>query len=267
MDFGGLSVGVSCHDTLAEGFQAAHLRLDPAAGVVSGPALPERPSVVPRRVQGVVAGACSRAVFFPETSVLSDRDDRNGAALDDGLMAAACVVGAVGGDRAYLLACWDLAEQVGQHGAVAVAAGGEFHRSDVRCGRVHGQRDLAPLASALHPVLASLPFAIAEELDPSAVDQQVQRTVRTAIRDLDGQGLLPAAQRGKVRPGPVQASQAQQAGHHSSGLRNGNLNRTLTVKQNCMAASENTAGRPGRPSRGARQVMSLSTQMSRDPAS
>jgi hypothetical protein len=47
--------------------------------------------------------------------------------------------------------------------------------------------------------------------------------------------------------------------------RNGNLNRTLIDKQNCMAASENTAGRPGRPSRGARQVMSLSTQMSRDP--
>lgn len=159
MDFGGLSVGVSCHDTLAEGFQAAHLRLDPAAGVISGPAFPERPPVVSRRAQGVVAGACSRAVCFPETSVLSDRDDRNGVAFDDGLVAAACVVGAVGGDRAYLLTCRDLAEQVGQHGAV-----------------------------------------------------------RTAIRDLDGQGLLPAAQRGKVRHGPVQAGQSQQAGHHSGGL-------------------------------------------------
>jgi hypothetical protein len=72
--------------------------------------------------------------------------------------------------------------------------------------------------SALHPVLASLPFAIAEELDPGAVDQQVQRAVRTAIRDLDGQGLLPAAKRGKVRHGPVQAGQSQQAGHHSGGL-------------------------------------------------
>jgi hypothetical protein len=53
------------------------------------------------------------------------------------------------------------------------------------------------------PVLASLPFAFAVELDPVAVDQQVQRAVRTAIRDLDGQGLLPEAQRGKVRHGPV----------------------------------------------------------------
>jgi len=203
VDFGGLSVGVSCHDTLAEGFQAAHLRLDPAAGVVSGPAFPECPPVVSRGAQGVVAGACSRAVFFPETSVLSDRDDRNGIAFDDGLVAAACVVGAVGSDSADLLYLGDLAEQVGQHGAVAVAARGEFHRSDVGGGRVHGQMDLAPLASALHSVLAGLPFAITEELDPGAVDQQVQRAICAAIRDLDGQGLLPAAQRGKVRHGPV----------------------------------------------------------------
>ena len=32
--------------------------------------------------------------------VLSDRDDRNGVAFDDGLVTAACVVGAVGGERA-----------------------------------------------------------------------------------------------------------------------------------------------------------------------
>lgn len=209
---------ISCHDTLAEGFQAAHLRLDPAAGVVAGPAFPERPPVVLRRAQGVVAGACSRAVFFPKTSVLSDRDDRNGIAFDDGLVAAACVIGAVGGDRTDQLFLWDLAEQVGQHGAVAVAAGGEFHGADVGGGRVHGQMDLAPLASALHSVLAGLPFAIAKELDPGAIDQQAQRTISAAIRDLDGQGFLPAAQRGKVRHGPVQASQLQQAGHHLGGL-------------------------------------------------
>jgi len=47
--------------------------------------------------------------------------------------------------------------------------------------------------------------------------------------------------------------------------RNGSLNRTLIDRQNRMAASENTGGRPGRPSRGARQVMSLSTQISSDP--
>jgi hypothetical protein len=178
------------------------VRLDPAAGVVSGPAFPERPPVVSRCAQGVVGDACSWAAFFRKTSVLSERDDRNGVAFDDGIVAAACVLGAVGGDRAYQVVPLDLAEQIGPHGAVAVGAGGEFHLSDVGCGRVHGQMDLAPLASALHLVLASLPFAIAEEFDPGAVDQQVQRAIFAAIRDLDGQGLLPAAQRGKVRHGP-----------------------------------------------------------------
>lgn len=32
VDFGGLAVGVSCHDALIEGFQAAHPCLDPAGG-------------------------------------------------------------------------------------------------------------------------------------------------------------------------------------------------------------------------------------------
>jgi hypothetical protein len=39
----------------------------------------------------------------------------------------------------------------------------------------------------------------------------------------------------------------------------GSLNSTLIVRQNWIAASENTAGRPGLPSGGASQVMSLSS--------
>jgi hypothetical protein len=40
--------------------------------------------------------------------------------------------------------------------------------------------------------------------------------------------------------------------------RNGSLNRTLIVKQNWIAALEKTVGRPGLPSCGESQVMSLS---------
>jgi hypothetical protein len=59
LDFGGLAVGVSCSDALTEGLEAAHplpshglpanherVRLDPATGVVSGPARPECPAIV-----------------------------------------------------------------------------------------------------------------------------------------------------------------------------------------------------------------------------
>ena len=48
--------------------------------------------------------------------------------------------------------------------------------------------------------------------------------------------------------------------------RKGSLNNTLIDRQNWMATSENTAGGPDYPSRGARQVISLSTQISRAPA-
>jgi hypothetical protein len=52
---------------------------------------------------------------------------------------------------------------------------------------------LTPLVSVLDNVLARLPFAIAEELDTSAVNKQVQSTNSAAIWKLDGQRLLPAA--------------------------------------------------------------------------
>lgn len=47
--------------------------------------------------------------------------------------------------------------------------------------------------------------------------------------------------------------------------RKGSLNRTLIARQNWMAASEKIAGRPGLPSGGASQAMSLSNQTSTQP--
>jgi hypothetical protein len=73
---------------------------------------------------------------------------------------------------------------------------------------------LAPLASALKTVLAGLPFTITKELYPGAVHQQVQGAIGAAIRDLDGQRLLPSAQGGIVGHGLAQVSHLQQAGHH-----------------------------------------------------
>ncbi len=86
---------------------------------------------------------------------------------------------------------------------------------------------LAPLAPTLNAVLARLPFAIAEELDPGAVHEQVQRAICPAVGNLHGQGLLPAAQRRKVRHGPVQPRQLQQARHHASRLAKRQLEQDL----------------------------------------
>jgi hypothetical protein len=63
--------------------------------MVSGPALPERPAIVPGGAQSFVAGACCLAVLFPRPAVLSDRYDWNGLPVDDGSVATARVIGAV----------------------------------------------------------------------------------------------------------------------------------------------------------------------------
>jgi len=201
------------------GLPANHerVRFDSSAGVVSGPTLPEGPAVMACRPQGFVSGDRGWAVFLPRSRVLADRDDRDdrdGVTRDDGGVATTRVVSAISSDGAKFLALGDLVEQVWQDWAVAVAAGGEFNGADVRRGRVHGQMDLAPLASALDAVLSGLPRTIAKEFDPSAVHQQVEGAIGSAIRDLDSQGLLPAAKGGKVRHRPVQSRKPEQAGHH-----------------------------------------------------
>lgn len=218
MDFGGLAARVSRGDALAEGVEAAHPGLYAAAGVVSRPPFPERPAVVTCGAQGFVACSGGWAILLPRSAILSDRNNRRAAARDDGAVAAAGVVGAVRGNGAGVFVVRDLAQQVRQDGAIAFPARGELDRADVGGGRIHRQMHLAPLASSLHTMIPGLPLAIAEELDAGAVHQQVQRPASTAIGDLHLQGLLPAAQGRVVRNGPVQPGQAQQAGDHSCGL-------------------------------------------------
>jgi len=95
VDFGGLAVGVSGGDARAECLEASHLRLDTASGVVSGPVLPERATVVFRAVQRLVPGLCRGAVFLPEAPILPDRNDWRDFPADDGEVAAAGVAGTV----------------------------------------------------------------------------------------------------------------------------------------------------------------------------
>lgn len=79
-------------------------------------------------------------------------------------------------------------------------------------------------------MLAGLPFAIAQKLDASAVHEQVQRPVGAPIGDLDGQGLLTAAQGRVIWHGPVQTRQLQQAGNHSGRLPQRQLEQDLDAQ-------------------------------------
>ncbi len=198
-----MAVWVSRDDAFAECLEAAHLGLDPAWEVKSGPGLPERPFIVPGGTQRFDASDCGRAVFFPRPAVLADGDSWSGLAVDDGSVAAARIIGLVGGDRADVFAFRDMTEQLRQNRAVAIATGGKFQGGDIRSDCVHSKVDFAPLVPPLNTMLADLPLAIAEELDAGAVHEQVQRPIGTSVGNLNGQYLLTSAQRRIVRHGPV----------------------------------------------------------------
>lgn len=112
---------------------------------------------------------------------------------------------AVGGHRADVLSLRDLVQQVWQDRTVAVAAEGRLHCPNVGGGRVHGQMDLAPVASTLNAVLKGVPLALALHLDNRAVDEQVQRAFRSPVEDVEGQHLLTARQGAKIWHRPVEA--------------------------------------------------------------
>lgn len=93
-----------------------------------------------------------------------DGDDRGGLSTDVGGVAAAGVVGTVGGHCADLFAHGDVVQQFRQNWADTITAGGKLRRPDL--GRVHGQMHFAPLATSLNTVFAHLPFAITEKVIP-----------------------------------------------------------------------------------------------------
>ena len=218
MDFGGLAVRVSGGDAFSEGLQAAHLCLCSASGMVAAPPFPARTAFFANVAQDCVSRDCGRAVFAPEPPVLADRDDGFGLTLENGDVAAAGVVGPVRCHGTDLLILRDLVEQGRQGRAITLPAGGELDGPDVGCGCIHGQMNLAPFTPARGAVLASMPFAIAEKLDPRTVHQQVQGAVSPAIGDLDGECLLAAAQGRVIRHGPVQPRKLQQCPNHADRL-------------------------------------------------
>ena len=133
-------------------------------------------------------------------------------------MALSGVVGAVSSDAGDLLIGRDLVEQLGQHGRIAHVAGCELDSPDFQGFLINSNVDLAPYTAFGAAVLAGVPLTFTLDLDPRAVDQQMQRTLRPPMRDVHGKGLLTTAERAEVRHVPVQADQAKQALDEASRL-------------------------------------------------
>ena len=125
--------------------------------------------------------------------------------------------------------------------------------------------DLAPDAPFRSAVLAgvSLPFSL--DLDAGAVDQEMQPAGGSAIRDVDLQGLLTAAEGAEVWHRPVEVDQMQQALYKPRGLPEPNPNSTFIVRQVWIAASLQSGCRPRLSVGAASQIMARSNQIVSEP--
>lgn len=188
-----------------------HLGLCAASAVIAAPSSPDGSTDALRCPEDLVSCNGPSGVRLPRFGVLAGWDDRGSPAGGDRVMALAGVEGPVGSDAGDLLPGRDLVEQLGQHGRVAHIAGGELGRPNLQRLLVDPDVDLAPDASFRATVLAGVPLPFALDLDPGAVDQQVQGAVRAAVGDVHLQGLLAPRQGAEVGHCPVQAYQPQQA--------------------------------------------------------
>ncbi|GCD57372.1 hypothetical protein NBRC3222_2709 [Acetobacter pasteurianus NBRC 3222] len=76
-------------------------------------------------------------------------------------------------------------------------------------------------------MLTPVPFAFSLDLDPGAVDQEMKRSARATIGNIDCQGFLPPAQRAEIRYMPRQSSQAKQAFDETGRLPQGHAEENL----------------------------------------
>lgn len=134
-----------------------------------------------------------------------------GATRGNRVMAFACVIGTIGGHRSNTLIGLDLVEQLRQHGCVAHIAGRDLDGTNLQRFLVDPDVYFAPNPALRPAVLAGIPLAFALRLDARAVDQKVQRTGSTAIRQANFKCRLAAAKGAEIWHRPVQSDQLQQA--------------------------------------------------------
>lgn len=109
------------------------------------------------------------------------------------------------------------------------------------------------------------PLTFALDLDPGAVDQQMQRTLRPPMRDVHGKALLATAERAEVRHVPVQADQAEQALDEASRLPQRHAEKDLHRQAGLDGSVAVDRLSPTLACRLAAHAMSGSNQIVRDP--
>lgn len=151
-----------------------HLGLDAAPTVIATPSSPQSAAEVLAGLKRFVAW----------------RDDGMDAAIGDCIMAFSGILGAVCSDAADLLVRRDLVEQIWQHRCISDMAPGDLDGPNFQRLLVDPEVNLAPDPPFGAAMFAGVPLALTLDLDPCAVDQQIERALGTAIRDVHCQGLL-----------------------------------------------------------------------------
>jgi hypothetical protein len=180
--------------------------------VVTAPLLPDGVSQPVTGFERLVAHARTHQGCLARLAVLARGDHRLRPALSDRRMAILGVVGPIGADAGRRFIGRHLSQQLGQHGhttcAVLQAVVGHFDGPDLQRLGVNAQVHLAPLPPVLGAVLLAFPRAFAQELDPGAVHQPVQRGGAGPVGQLYPQRLLAPAHGTEVGHAPVKACQA-----------------------------------------------------------
>lgn len=125
--------------------------------------------------------------------------------------------------------------------------------------------DLAVLASAVGPMLAREPLSIPKKLDPCAVDQQIEGPAALRLEISTVMVFCLRLRVEKSGTGQSRPAICRMLDTIPVVCRSGRPKSTFTIKQNWIAASENTGGLPIRPAFGASHTMSLSSQTKSDP--
>ena len=121
-----------------------HLGLDAAPAVVTTPVSPDGAAEVFRSSQGLVSGHRTRGDGLPRLGVFAGWDDGMGAAVSDGIVAFASIIGAVCGDAADRLVRRDLVQKIWQHRRITDVAPGDLHGPNLQRLFVDPKMYLAP---------------------------------------------------------------------------------------------------------------------------
>jgi hypothetical protein len=167
--------------------------------------LPECQRTGSRCAERNIPGDGAGGSWLPWLGISARRDDRISSTIRDGVVASAHVVCAVRGHAANVLIARDLVEHVRQHRCVPGIAPRDLDWSDFQCFLINADVSLTPYAPFWPAMLAWVPFAFTLNLDAGAVDQQVQRARRAAIRNEHRKRPLTWADGAEVRHVPIES--------------------------------------------------------------